>query len=214
MNKVFNFLNITIIYYFFTFHLFPELDEGYDIAILKLSEELDLTLYTPACLAKASEGTRFDGEKITVAGWGMTSPNVFPDKPHEVKLTVSAPSRQACALEVHDADSIMVPLVCAGKKEPGKGTCDVSYTDFSCSAFILNLQGDSGGPGTYKQKDQHILVGVVSFSSGLSECGGNITFFGRISHIRQWIDKTIEATPYSGEIATLCRNGFEADVLE
>ena len=174
---------------------------------------MDLTLYTPACLAKASEGTRFDGEKITVAGWGMTSPNVFPDKPHEVKLTVSAPSRQACALEVHDADSIMVPLVCAGKKEPGKGTCDVSYTDLS-SAFILNLQGDSGGPGTYKQKDQHILVGVVSFSSGLSECGGNITFFGRISYIRQWIDKTIEATPYSGEIATLCRNGFEADDLE
>ena len=65
-----------------------------------------------------------------------------------------------------------------------------------------------------KQKDQHILVGVVSFSSGLSECGGNITFFGRISQFRQWIDETIEATPYSGEIATLCRNGFEADVLE
>ena len=171
-------------------------------------------MYTPACLAKASEGTRFDGGKITVAGWGMTSPNVFPDKPHEVKLTVSAPSRQACALEVHDADSKMVPLVCAGKKEPGKGTCDVSYTNFSCSAFIRILQGDSGGPGTYKQKDQHILVGVVSFSSGLLECGGNITFFGRISHIRQWIDETIEATPYSGEIATLCRNGFEADDLD
>ena len=195
-------------------HLFPELDEGHDIAILKLSEELDLKMYTPACLAKASEGTRFDGGKITVAGWGMTSPNVFPDKPHEVKLTVSAPSRQACALEVHDADSKMVPLVCAGKKEPGKGTCDVSYTNFSCSAFIRILQGDSGGPGTYKQKDQHILVGVVSFSSGLTECGGNITFFGRISHIRQWIDETIEATPYSGEIATLCRNGFEADDLD
>ena len=143
MNKVFNFLNITIIYYFFTFHLFPELDEGYDIAILKLSEELDLTLYTPACLAKASEGTRFDGEKITVAGWGMTSPNVFPDKPHEVKLTVSAPSRQACALEVHDADSIMVPLplVCAGKKEPGKGTCDVSYIIF----FVFSIYSEFAG---------------------------------------------------------------------
>ena len=212
MNKVFKFYNIAI--FISLSLLFPELDEGHDIAILKLSEELDLKMYTPACLAKASEGTRFDGGKITVAGWGMTSPNVFPDKPHEVKLTVSAPSRQACALEVHDADSKMVPLVCAGKKEPGKGTCDVSYTNFSCSAFIRILQGDSGGPGTYKQKDQHILVGVVSFSSGLTECGGNITFFGRISHIRQWIDETIEATPYSGEIATLCRNGFEADDLD
>ena len=125
MNKVFKFYNIAI--FISLSHLFPELDEGHDIAILKLSEELDLKMYTPACLAKASEGTRFDGGKITVAGWGMTSPNVFPDKPHEVKLTVSAPSRQACALEVHDADSKMVPLVCAGKKEPGKGTCDVSY---------------------------------------------------------------------------------------
>ena len=33
-----------------------------DIAVIELVEELDLTVYTPACLAQTEDTTAFDGE--------------------------------------------------------------------------------------------------------------------------------------------------------
>ena len=47
--------------------------EGYvypdnDIAIIELAQEVDLTIYTPACMAKASDTTTFDGKNAWVYG--------------------------------------------------------------------------------------------------------------------------------------------------
>lgn len=39
-----------------------------DIAILELAEEVDLATYTPACLAKTSDTTTFDGKTALVYG--------------------------------------------------------------------------------------------------------------------------------------------------
>ena len=39
-----------------------------DIAILELAQEVDLTTYTPACLAKTSDTNTFDGKKAWVYG--------------------------------------------------------------------------------------------------------------------------------------------------
>ena len=39
-----------------------------DIAILELPEEVDLTIYTPACMAKTSDTTTFDGKNAWVYG--------------------------------------------------------------------------------------------------------------------------------------------------
>ena len=39
-----------------------------DIAIIELAEEVDLTTYTPACLAKSSNRTTFDGKTAWVYG--------------------------------------------------------------------------------------------------------------------------------------------------
>ena len=33
-----------------------------DITVIELAEELDLTVYTPACLAQTGDTTAFDGE--------------------------------------------------------------------------------------------------------------------------------------------------------
>ena len=41
---------------------------GNDIAIIELPEEVDLTLYTPACMAKTSDTTTFDGKNAWVYG--------------------------------------------------------------------------------------------------------------------------------------------------
>ena len=39
-----------------------------DIALLKLSESVDLDVYTPACLAKTSDTSTFDGKTALVYG--------------------------------------------------------------------------------------------------------------------------------------------------
>ena len=39
-----------------------------DIAILELPEEVDLTIYTPACMAKTSDTSTFDGKKALAYG--------------------------------------------------------------------------------------------------------------------------------------------------
>ena len=39
-----------------------------DVAIIELAEEVDLTIYTPACMAKTSDTTTFDGENALVYG--------------------------------------------------------------------------------------------------------------------------------------------------
>ena len=39
-----------------------------DIAVIELAEEVDLSIYTPACLAKTSDTTTFDGKNASVYG--------------------------------------------------------------------------------------------------------------------------------------------------
>ena len=39
-----------------------------DITLIELAEEVDLTTFTPACLAKTSDTTTFDGKKAWVYG--------------------------------------------------------------------------------------------------------------------------------------------------
>merc|ERR1719150_3090744 len=48
-------------------------DLSNDITVLELEEEVDLNVYTPACLAKTSDATTFDGKNALVYGWGTTS---------------------------------------------------------------------------------------------------------------------------------------------
>ena len=39
-----------------------------DITIIELAEEVDLTVYTPACMAKTSDTTTFDGKNAWAYG--------------------------------------------------------------------------------------------------------------------------------------------------
>ena len=39
-----------------------------DITIIELAQEVDLTTYTPACLARTSDTTTFDGKTALVYG--------------------------------------------------------------------------------------------------------------------------------------------------
>ena len=76
-----------------------QLNNGYDIAILELYIDVDLTLYTPACLAKQTEGTRFNGKRAVAYGWGETAnpspdqPTVnYPMEPYELEMRIDSSS--------------------------------------------------------------------------------------------------------------------------
>ena len=106
------------------------LNNGYDLAILELAEELDLKIYTPACLARLTEGTRFNGERAVAYGWGRTA-NLKPkgsDEPYELEMKVGSPT---CIEQAEHTDAMIVMaqkprMLCAGPDSGVKaGTCKV-----------------------------------------------------------------------------------------
>ena len=101
--------------------------DGFDITILELEEEMDLEVYTPACLAESSDDTAFDNKTAIAAGWGNIAdggPAPNPFVPHEVELPVIA---AADCKWSSDVPSIM----CAGLPEEGKDICQVSGAYFT-----------------------------------------------------------------------------------
>ena len=98
----------------------PRWKNGYDMVMFELEYDLPLDTYTPACLPRHSEGNRFDGKTITLAGWGYTTAamDVINNEPYEVNLTVS--TIDACLLSNQNPS-----IMCAGQPEIGKGACKV-----------------------------------------------------------------------------------------
>ena len=124
---------------------------GYDIAILELERELDLTKFTPVCLPKKSDLYRFDGKSARAVGWaphkhwtvsngnGLFGPficRLFPNVclwpetpkptvPYEVDLTVVPHTDTRCDFE--DGTRLPQDTLCSGMHELGMlGACQVS----------------------------------------------------------------------------------------
>ena len=114
----------------------------HDISILELEEEVDLNVYTPACLAEAADFHTYDGKMVTAAGWGLNGTYSSLDAPHEVEVSV---------YNCDEIDTILCTRDASGNN--AKGT----------------WKGDSGGPITFKTGDQHVLVGDVSGGTGPGE---------------------------------------------
>ena len=47
---------------------FNKRTKRHDIVVIELAEEVDLNVYTPACLAKTSDATTFDGKNAWIYG--------------------------------------------------------------------------------------------------------------------------------------------------
>ena len=71
--------------------------------------------------------------------------------------------------------------------------------------IAIFYQGDSGGPFTIKENDQHVLIGVTSWGQGPGWAGltcGESSVFARISHLRLWIEENLKDAkfcPYGGD---------------
>merc|ERR1719369_1881326 len=81
-----------------------------DVALLKLSEEVDLNTYTPACLPNTTQN--FEGEKAWVYGWGATSSG-GPSSDKLLEVEVPIVSNSVCDAAVTIAD-ITDDMLCAG----------------------------------------------------------------------------------------------------
>jgi len=137
-----------------------------DITVLELAEEVDINVYTPACLAQTSDTTTFDGKIAQVYGWGTTSSGGSSSSTLlEVSLPVVTNTQCATSMGLIEDGQI-----CAGG-EAGKDSC----------------QGDSGGPLSYESNGQHILIGDVSYGNGCA-LAGFYGVYGRISFYRSWIE--------------------------
>merc|ERR1711936_954987 len=152
-----------------------------DIVVLELAEEVDLATYTPACLAKSSDTTTFDGKTALVYGWGALSYGTgdYPDVLME--LSVPVVSKETCQTALAGFATITDGMICAGGVA-GQDRC----------------QGDSGGPLTYKAGDQHVLIGDVSFGDQCA-LAGRYGVYGRISHYRTWIESKMTSPKYCGD---------------
>ena len=64
------------------------------------------------------------------------------------------------------------------------------------------MQGDSGGPGTYKHGDQHILAGVIV--GGSTDCDLQNGLVRIAFHRTYFIDDILNN-------ARVCKHGVEAD---
>ena len=126
-----------------------------DIALVRLAEDADLSVYTPACLPTTNQD--FTGQLATVAGWGKTeawgaNANILQDL-EGIKVLSDDQCRDQSSNDYYDYIANISPdMVCAGGEE-GKDSCF----------------GDSGGPLIVQEEDNTFtLVGVVSF--GLFGC--------------------------------------------
>jgi len=125
-------------------------NSDWDVAVLELSEHLDLETVTPSCLARTSDRTSFDGKPAQAYGWGATvSSGSYSDKLHEVTLPVLT-NNECREIE----PELFEDQICAGGRD-GFGTCI----------------GDAGGALTVEtQGGQQVLVGVTSYNSDRDQC--------------------------------------------
>ena len=99
----------------------------YDIALLELGEQdqIDLTIHTPVCMAKHTDGNSFDNKIATAAGWGFLQeePEIIrTDVPNHVKMRVKPQSEctyYKSTMPEHPAD------LCTWWEEGGRNTCKV-----------------------------------------------------------------------------------------
>jgi len=162
-----------------------------DLALLKLAEEVDLSVHTPACLP--DPGRDFTGKVGTVYGWGRTDhcdPESTSSFLLETNLQIVSDSscRKAngtyqqynittgsCVMEEQSFGELITPgMMCA--RGIGRSACN----------------SDSGGPFTVRDGIQHSLAGVVSW--GVS-CAADEFFsvFVEVAKFRKWIDENISA---------------------
>jgi len=157
-------------------------NQSFDIALLKISESVDLDAWSPACLP--TPGADFTGQNGWLYGWGITSEDDenLAEKLLEVEVPIVSDAVCASAMSGINPNcpsllqKFTSDMLCAGGENEG-----------SCV-------GDSGGPLTVANPTSgaHTLVGAVSWGA---KCAteGQYGVLADVPFFRTWIDETIAA---------------------
>ncbi len=167
---------------------YTEASKGNDIALIRLSEPLDLGAAIgamPIPLLTASDASLLAGSGVLarVSGWGtLASGGDAPDHLQSVELPIieNATAEQMVRREPEYSDWRITPdqLAAGYAHGGGKDAC----------------QGDSGGPLVVPDEEGtgFFLAGVVSWGIGCAE-PGIPGFYARVTSFTEWIEKTTEA---------------------
>ena len=125
--------------------------DKFDIALLKLVDPLELSLYTPICLPQRN--STFAGSTAWVFGWGDMGNTNTSGAIALQETTVEVISNQECN-ETQHWPGILPSQLCAWTEDQDACT------------------GDSGGPLSLGGEDgRHVLIGAVSFGES-DNCAG------------------------------------------
>jgi len=140
-----------------------------DIALIRIDERVNLSLYPPVCLPM---DTNNEGGSGHVYGWGQTEDGFTSDVLQETMVDISS-SHCPQASDTFADDSFL----CV--KGTSSGVCE----------------GDSGGPLTLVSEGAHTLVGIVSHGGQAAAACGQSPYdvFMKVSSFLPWIDSTILA---------------------
>jgi len=145
-----------------------------DIAVIRLAEEVDLSLFSPVCIPPASVASseEFAGQNATAVGWGALEYDTgdYPDTLQELEDLLPIVRRADCLDRQYIREDDLVPgMFCAGGPGLGMDTC----------------QGDSGGPLTRQTSSGlYELVGVVSWGRN---CAKSFGVYTDLPYYRQWV---------------------------
>lgn len=127
-----------------------------------------------------SEFERVEGY---VSGYGHIKSKNGPFSPYLLSTKVNIMTSQACnkiTMEIEKYKMAKSQMCAAGVSVASKERENSQL-----------CQGDSGGPLVVKTASgKHILVGIVSFAYDICAEPG---FFGKVSHIIDWMSKVIQA---------------------
>jgi len=149
-----------------------------DIAILRLAQEVDLSLFSPVCIPPASVASseEFAGQNATAVGWGALEYGTgdYPDTLQELQDLLPIVTRADCVDNQYVLEDDLLPgMFCAGG--PGLG--------------IDACQGDSGGPLTRQTSTGlYELVGAVSWGRN---CAKSFGIYTDLPYYRQWVVDTV-----------------------
>jgi len=142
-----------------------------DIALLKLKNQVDLSIYNPICLPDID--ANFVGKTGHIFGWGDTG-HFSADKLQTTEVDILESSECEGQLNADEEEAL---IVCAGRK--GTGPC----------------KGDSGGPLTIVDDGGfHTLIGVVSKRTFAFNCDGDQgpAVYSNVQAFTSWIASTIK----------------------
>lgn len=161
------------------FENYSSVNVDFDIALLKLQQPLDLTIREigPICLP-ANDDQTYGGDVGTAVGWGMLGENEGqPAILREVDIPIL--QKATCESMMVAFFTITETMICAGTQEGGKDSCG----------------GDSGGPLSVVEGDQHVMVGVTAFGDGCAR-PGIPGVYSRVSKYLDWISDNTQDAMY------------------